>query len=270
MGDVSDVIDTIRKRSDVLAELAEEPLQPRELVDRLAVSRSTVTRALGDLEDADLVAKRDGRYVATRFGEIAIERFERYSTEIETLVSIKPLTQAFPTADPPPIELLEGADIVLQRHDGAFRPLEIVEETFRTASGAAIAYFPTVVNPNLPRVWERTAGESDTDLTIILEGETYDCLRTRYEDELTAIASQSDAALYVGDGPSFGLVCIDAGDQFTVLVVIYAAGGVEGVIVNRSAELHEWVRGLFDRIRTDADPVDASLRERDSVVVDPS
>lgn len=258
--EIPDTLDIIRKRSDVLAELSEEALYPRDLVERLEVSRSTITRALGTLEELELTQKRDGKYVATRLGEIAVHRFENYRTEIKTLVSTKSLVQAFPETDPPPVEIVERADIFLRSEHGAFRPPEVVEETLREERGDTIAYFPTLINPNLPRVWYHNAIKSGNEMAIVLDEETFDRLETRYPDELATIAGQSDSSLYVGDGPSYGLICIDAGNHFTVLIVIYSGGGIEGTIVNQSIELHKWVKELFDQIRANADCIDDELQ----------
>ena len=258
--DVSDILNIIEKRSDVLTQLSEEALYPRDLVEELELSRSTITRALGRLEELDLVEKQNGKYAATRFGELSARRFQNYRTEIKTLVSTKPLVQAFPEADSPPIELIEGADIVLRSEHGAFKPPEVVEETMRENKGDTIAYFPTIINPNLPRVWYRNAVDIGNEMAIVLNEETYNRLKTEYNDELSTIAARSASSLYVGDGPAFGLICVDADDGFTVLIVIYSEGGIEGTIVNRSLELHKWVKGLFDRIRAEARCVDDELQ----------
>lgn len=258
--DVYDILSIVEKRSDVLAQLSEEPLYPRDLVGELGHSRSTITRALGTLEEFDLVEKQNGKYTATRFGDLSVRRFQNYRTEIKTLASTKSLVQAFPEADPPPIELIEGADIVLRSEHGAFKPPDVVEETLRENKGDTIAYFPTMINPNLPRVWYRNAVDVGNDMAIVLDEETYDRLEERYADELATIASKSASSLYVGDGPSYGLICVDAGDHFTVLIVIYSGGGIEGTIINQSIELHKWVKGLFDEIRANAHCVDEELQ----------
>ena len=261
-GELSEILDIVEKRSDVLAQLSEEPLYPRDLVEELELSRSTITRALGTLEELDLVEKQSGKYAATRFGELTVRRFQNYRAEIKTLVSTKSLVQAFPEADPPPIELIEGADIVLRSEHGAFKPPEVVEETMRENRGDTIAYFPTIINPNLPRVWYRNAVDIGNEMAIVLDKETYNRLRTEYDNELATIADRSASSLYVGDGPSFGLICVDTDDGFTVLIVIYSEGGIEGTIVNRSVELHKWVKGLFDRIRAEARCVDEELQDQ--------
>ena len=260
--DVYDILSIVEKRSDVLAQLSEEPLYPRDLVEELELSRSTITRALGTLEELDLVEKQNGKYVATRFGELSVRRFQNYRTEIKTLVSTKSLVQAFPEADPPPIELIEGADIVLRSEHGAFKPPEVVEKTMRENKRDTIAYFPTIINPNLPRVWYRNAVDIGNEMAIVLNEETYNRLKTEYDDELSTIAARSASSLYVGDGPAFGLICVDTDDGFTVLIVIYSEGGIEGTIVNQSIELHKWVKGLFDRIRGEARCVDDELQDQ--------
>ena len=257
---VSEILDVVNQRSDVITQLTAEPLYPRDIVDKGNISRSTVTRALSALEEADLVEKQNGKYVATRLGELAVQRFESYRTEIKTLLSTKPLVQAFPEADSPPIELVDGADIYLRSEHGAFRPPEIVEETLRKEKGDTIAYFPTVINPNLPRIWYHNAIDSGNDMAIVLDDETYDNLEDRYSNELATIANKPDSSMYVGDGPSFGLVCVETSDQYTVLIVIYSGGAIEGTIVTHSVELHLWVKELFDQIRADATCLDDELQ----------
>lgn len=74
-GTTGETIDVIVQRAQFLERLLDDPAEKRTLVEQLEVSRSTVDRALRDLEVEGLVTYADEGYALTAVGEILATRY---------------------------------------------------------------------------------------------------------------------------------------------------------------------------------------------------
>jgi len=72
--DGDDLPSLVGRREPTLRLLSDGPTTNRDVIDALEVSRSTVTRALRELEEAGFVGRRDGGYATTLAGRFALER----------------------------------------------------------------------------------------------------------------------------------------------------------------------------------------------------
>ena len=72
--DTAALADVLRKRAPLLETLADGPLTQRDVRDELGVSRSTVYKALRELESAGLVVGRPEGYALTGLGRLAWRR----------------------------------------------------------------------------------------------------------------------------------------------------------------------------------------------------
>lgn len=65
-----EVVETLLDRREFLDRLLEDPTDKRSLVDATSASRSTVTRAVRDLESVGLIERLNGDYRVTPFGRL--------------------------------------------------------------------------------------------------------------------------------------------------------------------------------------------------------
>lgn len=79
---ILDTSEVLLRRSAVVERLSVQPTAKRELVDRLDVSRSTVDRAVREIESAGLAECRDGGVGLTLCGRLATAEFERFGTRL--------------------------------------------------------------------------------------------------------------------------------------------------------------------------------------------
>jgi predicted transcriptional regulator len=79
----ADVVETLFGRRDVMEQLVERPMDKSELIDATGSSRSTVTRALKDLQTVDLVEQANGEYVPTPYGEFIYSQFVSFADVVE-------------------------------------------------------------------------------------------------------------------------------------------------------------------------------------------
>ncbi|PSQ16444.1 hypothetical protein BRD00_10660 [Halobacteriales archaeon QS_8_69_26] len=131
-GDMGERMDAVARRVDFLELLDEAgPLPTRDVVDALDHSRSTVTRALRTLREADLVEKRENGYVATLAGAMAAHEYRRYERTQRAVLASSDLLAAVPDAHALPVEALVGADTVVVEEAGPVRALEAVPGNLR-------------------------------------------------------------------------------------------------------------------------------------------
>ena len=79
--DVDDRIDLVAKRVDLLEALAAGPRYKPALVEATGDSRSTVDRAIRELEAAGLIERTDEGFWATLAGRLAAERYRAFVAE---------------------------------------------------------------------------------------------------------------------------------------------------------------------------------------------
>lgn len=87
---VDDLIDLLGRRAELLAHLRDTPSDKRELVADLDVPRSTLDRALRELETADLVGYEDGVYRLTAMGRRLTAEFMQFRERLERAVELEP------------------------------------------------------------------------------------------------------------------------------------------------------------------------------------
>lgn len=107
-----DVIDTVKKRIDVLERLRDRPMDKRTLEESLPVSRSTLDRAVRELELLDLVEYADGTYRVTTCGSLVARKYREFEREIRVLAEFRPfLRHVSPSEFDLDVHLLADAEL---------------------------------------------------------------------------------------------------------------------------------------------------------------
>lgn len=94
----SDLVPTVHSRAALLERLDSEELDRRKLHRNVADSRSTVYRALAELEAHHLADQENGRYQATRFGRLVHQEYRRFIAVIDALCTLNNSIETFPPA----------------------------------------------------------------------------------------------------------------------------------------------------------------------------
>lgn len=256
-GGVAEQRAIVRKRIDYVELLSEQgPLAPRDLVDELDHSRSTVTRALEELREAGLVDRRDDGYSPTVAATMAAQEYRRHEATSRDILESRELLEPLPEAAAPPPLLLAEARTHLTESSAPFRPLETVSDRLRTADDVR-AYLPTLVNPALLRVWHRRVTAEGIDSVGLFAEDLLTQLQGQYPGVLGEMSTTDAFSAYTIDGPPYGLLLTTEDDTPTVTMVVYnGEGGVRGVIANDSPAATEWARARFEELEATATPAD--------------
>jgi predicted transcriptional regulator len=253
--DFHDAIRTVVKRADVLEHLADGVTDKRDLRDDLGVSRSTVYKAVRDLEEHGLVEQNDGGVRLTLGGRLLVDRYRSFAGTAADLCRQQPVLSALPPDAPMTADLVEGAETVRAEPHVPHRPLDYVEDLVRAADGVtglapvAIRRYVTLFRDRL------TSGELTAELVV-----ERPALEHTWEVHPSAFAESLETGGYAvwrtDESLPFGLLLTE-GDREEVAVVVYdEAGRPVGVVANDAPAAFDWGRGVFEQYRDGATRVD--------------
>ncbi|MGM0446701.1 MAG: MarR family transcriptional regulator [Methanobacteriota archaeon] len=248
MTEPSELVGVVERRLDFLERLAAEPLRKHELVDALGHSRSTVNRAIDEMEAAGLVAGETDGYRTTLSGRLLANGYREFLTAADDLAAAGDVLDPLGAdADVDPAALRD-AETYRATTPESYRPLEVLDETLADADSvaAALPAFP------YPRVAERlrhtAAGGGTVDLA--LADRAYRHAAERFADDLAAVARRDDCRVAAVDAVDAGVV---AADGTALLLTFDGDGTLHGAAASTDPEAVAWaeaaVRELVDRGR---------------------
>lgn len=244
--------DVVAKRQDVLAAL-ETGMRKPELVDRLSKSRSTVDRAIDELQQAGLVERDGSRYLATYAGRQALAAYEGYLDRLDVLAEAQPVLSALPPDVDINPAVLEGAQVVVSTPEAPEAPMEAPME-YVTGATHFWGTGPTV----LPRHFElmRDLVGQETETELVLTRSVIEALTETYADDFEALSGAEELSLYVTDETmSFAVWTAESPDRTGSGIVVYDDTGVAGVINNDTEAMNEWVESVYERYKAGAEQV---------------
>lgn len=259
-----DLADALGGRHRVLRALASEPASKRTLEDRLSVSRSTVDRAIRDLQSNSLVAYEDRAYHLTAAGRYGLSAHETAADRLAALAEMSDDLTALSHGTPLEAAFLVDAEVirpsrrtpdaVVSRLLGSVRRADHVD-------GVA----PVALMGHLTPFYAEATADGGT-MRMLLEGDLFDELVTDDDEPLRRGIDDPDVSLERATVPfEFGLWIAERGDvDEEAGVVIYTETGVKAVVVNDDPTARSWAREQFERVAETALPFEeaAALTER--------
>lgn len=258
--DLNQQIEAVAQRADFLELLDQNgPLQTRDIVDRLDHSRSTVTRALRTLRDADLVKKSPTGYEITSAGALATEQYRRYQTASKAALKRKDVLHELPRSALPPVDVLIGAETFHTKSDAPVRAVETITDRVRGADSVQM-YLPTLVDTHLLRVWHRAVVNGAVDSQAVFDPTLLSALKGQYPGLLSEMSVSDGFSAAVTEGPPYGLFLTEHDETATVSLIIFGdSTAVRGVITNTAADAVAWGRAEFARLADAATDVTPDL-----------
>lgn len=253
---VPDLLRTVGCRDEVLGVVAGagEPIPKARIVDGVEGSRSTVDRAVRDLESRDLVRRADGGWEATLAGRLLLEEyrsFRRRATGIDAAADVLAPLPADAPIDP---AVLADAEVVRSGPSTPSRPIEshlayvraadrvrIVTtalsdryvETYRTC---IVERGLTVEAACLPGIVERLVGEYSE-----ATGEMLDTGRFHLRE--------------LPEGPPFSHVVIEGPETTRINLMLYSPDGACSYVGTDDPAAVEWGESQFAHYWEQSRPV---------------
>lgn len=231
------------RRTPMLNALRQESLSPRELQDRLDISKSTAHRNATSLADRGLVQKSDGKHTLTAFGREVADLVSTFESDMETTVRLAPMLGAVSGTQPPcPIDAFANATVTTTDHGDPFGPVArivaLIRETdsFRMADSYAIA--PAYIEEIQGRVLDGLEAE------VIERPEVAEDIMENYPRRCVRLCGSEHYTMKLHDDLKFGLVIFD---HRIGIGVRDPRTGTPRVFVDTDAEeAREWAQAIFD------------------------
>jgi predicted transcriptional regulator len=254
-GPTDDVADqalrTLLERRALVAALRDGQKDKRTLVDHLEVSRSTVSRALKDLQSHHLVERSNGTFETTAYGDLLFEEFDTLLETASSAWRIRDVLDQVPT-EALGFELshLTDADVTTPTTTNPSAPIERVVELKRQATH--VRSLAAGRSPGALDAHERAAEASDHTFESVVTDELVEWLVTEAgrQDTLTGLLEADGVAVFVYDGD----IPVPLG--ITEDVVFFGLESAEGapvaLVESTNSRVREWAADTFESCRAAA------------------
>lgn len=250
------VLDVLRRREAVLAALVDERRGKRDLVDGLPVSRSTVDRAVRELETHDLVERVDGEYRATLTGELLLSARREYVQRVAGTGNGGDLLAHLPTDVDLPVDAVATADVYRPEGPDPHRPVEFL----RDLVGRAVRHRGLLVQqatPNAPDLIRDRACADELEVEYLISPAMREYLWTERPALVAEIVDEGGATFHETAGLPFDYGLISTPERTHFVVVVHDDhGSLQGVLCNDDEAAVEWGRRTYERHLAGARQVD--------------
>lgn len=252
------VLQTLSRRAPVLSTLEDGPRGKHDLLEELTVSRSTVDRAIRELESAEFVERCDGVYRLTVAGRLVLTEYRQRVATLGSIANFSDLLRCIPRNAPMSVQFLTGATVHEPKPHTPNAPFEVIATRLDDAEVLRGSMVAERVPRFRSRLCERTV-DDDLEATVVLTDELADYFFERCSDELRDAMAHGSLELLATPTIPYGLWIVDTPSNSDVFVVVYGdSADVRGVIQNDSSAALEWANGVYDSLRERARDLDGT------------
>lgn len=246
-----ELLGVLLARQEFIACLRDHPSTKPELVAECEVSRSTVDRGIGDLEEAGLVCRVQSRYELTLFGEIVERAFASLFDRMSAFASVSDLLAALPGDVGLDATLFEQATV----HRGEGMGITTALSTF---AGASVV---RVVDPRLPLLYMGLVqgGEQlgDADVTVLVRREMLRELASHIPETLLEFEASGNRLQELDAPLPFSFALLDRVTGRELCLLLGSGEGGLAVVTTSDPNALEWGELLYDSLAESATSVDA-------------
>lgn len=250
-----EVIDVLVKRAEFMTALSDEPERKPALVDRLPVARSTVDRALRELERVGLVARCESGYKLTTAGELALSAYQAFHGTVAGVARAEDVLAPIAESSLVDPALFPDCEVVragLSAPDRAIREAVSLVEGATRVRGVSPATHTAYVD-----VFHERVVEHGMETELVFSEDALAQLTGTHVEKFTPALETGYVSVYqVADMPPLGLILVDDADgPSEVALVVYTDRGIHGVVRNDTPEALAWGVEAFRTVRDRAERV---------------
>lgn len=233
--------------------LAEQSHTRDELIDRLGISRATLSRLLRQFEDRDWVEQDGRQYTTTRFGAAIADNISSLLDTVTTTQQIQPLDQYLPFNELGlEIHHLRGATITTATSSNPAAPARRVGQILETSDRTQI--LKHAIDPNASRPHYEAVIEGRQWTEVVL---TREAIKIANQESETRQWFQemitNDVALYQYDGSV--PVNLKIVDETVLLTPSDENGLIVALIECENEDILSWATEMFESYRSEATQV---------------
>jgi tetratricopeptide (TPR) repeat protein/predicted transcriptional regulator len=257
-----EVRELVANRVEVLECVRTTPRDKRNLVANLNASRSTVNRAIRELEVVGLVTRTIAGYTVTAAGQEATDQYRTAVETVSDILATQNLLDTLPRDYPIHPALL--ADAAVERADDTmpYHLAKGVRERITAADRVRIC-LPVLATPQLLDCCHQGVVREGVTLELLTSSDLFETLTTEFPGPLAAMATEggSSYTAYVVDTsstspPPFGLVLAETDGSATVSVIVYGEQHtIQETIHNDTTDAIQWAEDWYAHARNSATEV---------------
>ena len=245
--DVGALRDVVARRRDVLARIDATGVRKRTLVEAVDVSRSTVDRAVRDLEEYGLVERTNGGVSRTLAGRLALEGHDRLIDRLRGLRRAEPVLRSLPPGADLPATVFAGSEVFLPDAANPYRPMEFAGDLAKR-SDRVRACAPAIIAPQV-EMYRDAVVERGLTLDVVVTEAALERLVTEFSGAVQQALATGRCAVYRTDESlDYSLFVAQCPDGAEMGLGVYDEHGTTGYVGNDRPEAVEWARGRLDEV----------------------
>lgn len=260
-GPGSDVVEVLTRRIEVLEFLSGSAAGKDRLVTELGVSRSTVNRALRELEGLGFLTRVDGEYTASTTGRLVARQYGEFVAGLEDSCDAQPVLAGVPPSAEMSPAMLRGATVYLAEPPTPFRPIQRITELATEAEEFRGLSAAVAVPESIDRIADAVL-RGDLRAEFVVSDQVAKHVRSNRGRVIEEAASGDRLSMYVTGDLPYGLGIAYGDDGAHAFVVTYGEDGdLRGVVSNDTPAAAAWAWETYQRYRADAHDVTEPLRK---------
>ena len=251
-GPGTDVVDVLTRRIEVLEFLSGSAAGKDRLVMELGVSRSTVNRALRELEGLGFLTRIDGEYTASATGRLVARQYREFVAGLEDSCDAQPVLAGVAPSAEMSSAMLRGATVYLAEPPTPFRPIQRITELATGADEFRGLSAAVAVPESIDRIADAVF-RGDLRAEFVVAEPVAKHLRENRSEAIDETSRADRLSVYVTGDPPYGLgIAYDDHGAHAFVVTYGDDGDLRGAVVNDSPAAVEWAEDVYRRHRADA------------------
>lgn len=238
-------------RVRVLGLLLESPRERRDIQDCLDITRVTMGRLLGDLEDRKWVERRGHEYHITPLGRIVFEDLDMFLDTVGTARQLRDFISHLPTGNFPfDLRCLGEAELVRGDRSDTDAPTRRMSDLIGDADSLRI--LASIVMEAGPRTTVERAETGAAPAEAVLSSGVVEAARNDHR-----LASyfqrwiEADDRVYRYDGEIPHTIIL--ADESVLYFVVDDRGNILGMFVIEDETVFEWAEEMFEQYKGEAE-----------------
>lgn len=249
--DICGFVQTLCQRHEFLVSLRAGPREKRVLVETLDVSRSTVDRAIRELQSEGLVERERRGFRLTAAGQLAVSFTEGLLSVTGDLRAASEVLDPVPASAPVDGRVVRNATVTEASRATRHRPLTAVDELLHEAT-RLYGLAPLITRRRSMEHLAEAVTDRGADAEIVFGESLAEQLLPSMGEEIRSMVRNGFTPFSTDDLP-FGLVLGETPDGWRTCVVTYTdEGDLRGVITNDTPGATAWAWDVYRDYRRDA------------------
>lgn len=246
-------LDALDAREPFVECLADGTMWKRDLQDELGVSRSTVYKAIRELEAVGLVERRAEGYGLSVVGRRLFEQRTAFHERADAIYQSAPLLADLrPGVDVPSALLVDG-EVVSAERFAPNRPVHVIGTL--VGETTSLRGLSPVVIPKYVEIFHDELVSNDLQAELLLEAPVVDHLLAEYSRPFDEAIEAGDLIVHrTNETLPYGMLLLEGPTRRIVFIAYGPSGDLRGLIVNETPEAFEWGETEWQRHLSSAEP----------------